>query len=102
MIYLVSPDYGYKQGNGYSFNLNIDNIEALDVKVRFAAAARLFANQYCSVGSSRTVGLSALGQTPWEARQKIHTAIDQGFNRLSKLEFRQDIASEEYIQKLAN
>lgn len=101
MIYLVSPDYGYRQGDGYNFNLNINNIEALDVKVRFAAAVRLFANQYCSVGSSRTVGLSALGQTPWDARQKIHAAIDQGFNRLSKLEFRQDIAAQEYIRSLS-
>jgi phosphoribosylamine--glycine ligase len=100
VIYLVSPDYGYRQGQDYNFNMYLDRIKDLDCKVRFAAAARIFDNYYSSWGSSRTVGLSALGRTPWEARSKIHLAIQEGFNPSHKLEFRKEIADEEYIKNL--
>jgi phosphoribosylamine--glycine ligase len=100
MIYLVSPDYGYKKGPAYTFNLNSNVVTANGAKIRFAAAERIGDNHYQTVGSSRTVGLSALGPTPWAARDIIHQAIANGFGHPLSLQYRSEIAQEVYIVSL--
>jgi phosphoribosylamine--glycine ligase len=101
MLYLVSPEYGYSKGPAYDFNLDVSAIDGAGVKTRFAAAERISANQYRTIGSSRTLGLSALGTTPWEARQKLHAAIEDGVSQPLNLHFRGDIGNEDYVRSLA-
>lgn len=101
MIYLVSPDYGYRQGPSYEFELDTETVKALGCNVRFAASKKTGLNRYRSVGSSRTVGLSALGKTTWDARAIILQAIVESFARPLPLAYRQQIGEEAYIQSLA-
>lgn len=100
MLYLVSPDYGYGKGPSYTFTMNADAIESLGCSIRFAATERIKGDEYRTVGSSRSVGLSALGQTAWEARDKIHQAIKSGFGQPLELDYRLDVAEEAYIKNL--
>lgn len=102
MLYLVSPDYGYRKGQTYDFTMDINKVEALDCKVRFAAAERVDRNGYRTVGSSRSVGISALGKTAWEAREKILLAIRAGFGQPLSLCYRSEIADRAYIKSLGN
>lgn len=100
MLYLVAPEYGYKEGPVHRFTMDLDTIEEHDCRVRFSAAECLGGHEYATTGSSRTVGLSALGKTPWEARGKIHQAIAAGFGRPLALQYRNQIAQEHYIHSL--
>jgi phosphoribosylamine--glycine ligase len=100
VVYLVSPNYGYKKGPPYKFRINNELVENTGSRIRFAAAERIGKRTYQTVGSSRSVGLSALGETPWEARAKIDEAIEQGFGMPLHLEYRKDIASQDYINQL--
>ncbi len=101
IVYLVSPDYGYRKGPSHSFTLNTDTIESLGCNVRFAAAEKVGNNQYQTVGSSRTVGISALGETAWQAGNKIRQAITEGFQDPISLEYRLEIAEKTYIENLS-
>lgn len=101
MVYLVSPDYAYRTGSKYSFSIDPKVVAKHGCKIRFAATEGAGHNKYQTVGSSRTVGLSALANTPWEARHKIHTAIKHGFGRPLSLKYRYDIADKDYINSLA-
>lgn len=100
MIYLVSPEYGYRKGPTYDFGFDPKIIAAQGCKVRFAAAKRVKDGRYSTVGSSRTIGLSALGSTPWEARGKILDAIAEGFDQPFQLQYRREVAEEDYIKAL--
>ena len=100
IVYLVSPDYSYEKGPAYEFEMDTDVIKRLECNVRFAASERISGNRFRTVGSSRTVGISALADTPWLARTKILDAIKAGFKQPLKLEFRSQIAEEEYIKSL--
>lgn len=102
MLYLVSPEYGYSKGPAYDFNLYKNIIEAHDCNVRFAAAVKTGNNGYQTVGSSRTVGISAVSTTPWDAREKIDVAISQGFDHPLRLEQRKEVAEETYIRNLSS
>lgn len=101
IVYLVSPDYSYEKGPSYEFELDPEIITSFGCKVRFAASERIRGNNFRTVGSSRTVGISCLADTPWLARANIHKAIKAGFKQPLKLEFRSQIAEEEYIRSLA-
>lgn len=100
MLYLVSPDYGYRKGPPYDFTMNTSVIEALNCNVRFAASERIGKNQYRTVGSSRSVGISALGKTAWEAREKIRQAVRIGFGQPLSLDYRLEVADKVYIKSL--
>lgn len=100
MIYLVSPDYGYRQGPVCEFSINPEVMAANDVKIRFAAAERVRGNMFRTVGSSRSVGFSALGATPWEARSKIMHSIVNGVSHPLTLDFRRQVADQTYIKNL--
>lgn len=101
MLYLVSPDYGYRSGSPYTFTLDTSAVESLGCHVRFAAAERIDGDRYRTVGSSRSVGISALGKTTWEARAKLHEAIERGFGQPLPLKYRHDIAQKAYIDRLS-
>lgn len=101
VVYLVSPDYAYRQGEPHSFELDSGAVKRHDCKHYFAAAENDESpGRYRTVGSSRTLALAALGKTPWDARSKIDEAIREGFD--GDLQYRNDIASEEYIKGLAS
>ncbi len=99
-IYLVSPDYGYRKGPLYSFSFDMAVVEKLNCKVRFAATEGFGGDNYKTVGSSRSVGLSSLGETPWQAMSNIHAAIKTGFTQPLPLVFRSQVADETYIHNL--
>lgn len=101
MIYLVSPDYGYRKGPPIDFRLDLARIVANGCGIRFAAAEHIEANNYRSVGASRTVGFSALGPTPWDARNKIIDSIVNGVGHPLPLDFRREVAHKDYIKELA-
>ncbi len=101
LLYLVSPDYGYEKGPVYDFMMSRGAVLAKGCHIRYAAAVKIHNGHYATVGSSRTVGLSALGQTPWAARQKIHEAIAAGFEQPLVLQYRRQVAQEAYIAELA-
>ena len=99
LLYLVAPEYGYGKTGPYTFTLDTEIAKDLGVNVRFAAAERMEGNQYQTVGTSRTVGLSALGSTPWEARAKIDTAISESFGADLPLVSRNDVGNQDYINR---
>lgn len=98
VIYLVSPGYAYKSNLTYEFGVDAEAIADNDCRSYHVASRRVGENTFKTVGSSRTLAVSALAQTPWEARDKILDAIDEGVS--GPLEFRQDIGSKEYIDNL--
>lgn len=102
MMYLVSRGYG---GNTkeppLDFDLDLAAVAEEDVRVRFAAGTRIGKDRFRTASTSRIVGLSALGPTPWAARQKIHNAIAAGFGGDVPFDYRNDIASEAYVKGLA-
>lgn len=102
MIYLVSPDYGFRSGEPVSLDIDTAAIEAAGVKLRFAATENVSGSAYRTVGSSRSVGLAALGEDPWDARDKLLMAIETGFEKPLVLDFRLDVAHREYIEKLVS
>ncbi len=99
-LYLVSPDYAYdRDSDPYHFNMDKAAIRGNGCKPYLVAAERDDSSGgYKTVGTSRTLAMVALGETPWEARDKIHGAIEDGFE--GPLEYRQDIASKDYIDSL--
>lgn len=100
MLYLVSPDYGYRKGPTYEFALDPMVTETFDCLVRFAAAEKIETGKYRTVGSSRTVGISSLADTPWGAREKILAFVQSGFKHPLLLDFRSQVADERYIKGL--
>ena len=102
-IYLVAPEYGYNRNGLHEFTVDRDKVAVAGCRVYFGAAKLLDADYYQSaneyyqtIGSSRTVALTSLGSTPWEARDNIHRAISQSV--YGPLEYRRDIGDREYIQ----
>jgi phosphoribosylamine--glycine ligase len=71
MAYLVSPEYGYDKDSCYDFTMRQDVIKALGCNIRFAASIQRGENQYRTAKPSRVVGLSALGEYPWDARALV-------------------------------
>jgi phosphoribosylamine--glycine ligase len=100
MVYLVSPDYSYREGRSYEFGINPEVVAANNCRIRFAAAERTAPNKYRTVGSSRTVGVFSDGATPWEARHNIHETIREGFEQPLTLDYRREVAEEAYIRGL--
>jgi phosphoribosylamine-glycine ligase len=101
MLYLVSPEYGYKKGPTYEFIMNPELLTKYNCRVRFSSAVRTGQNTYQTVGSSRAVGISSLGPEPWDARDNILEAIDKFFRKPLPLEFRKQVAEKAYISSLA-
>ncbi len=102
MIYLVSPMYGYEKSPPIDFRLYLPYIAANGCGIRFAAAEHVNGNDYRTVGTSRTVGFSALGRTPWDARSKsIHTIANGGVGHPLPLDYRREVARKDYIKNLA-
>lgn len=98
VVYLVSPDYGYKHGTSYSFDIDPEVIAEHGCRAYFAAAYQQSNGSYRTAGASRTLAISTLAPTPWEARECIHRAINEGVS--GKLAFRHDIGDADYLQKL--
>lgn len=100
MIYLVSPQYGDEKGSPspIDFRLDLAYIAANGCGIRFAAAEWIEGNNYR--GTSRVVGFSALGPTPWAARSKIIDSIVNGVSHPLTLDFRREVAQEDYIKNL--
>lgn len=96
-VYLVAPEYGYKSGDhSHGFKLDMDKIAASGCRAYFGAAERSDRNHYWTTGSSRVVALASRASTPWEARRKIHEAIQQGVE--GPLQYRQDVGDHDYIR----
>lgn len=104
LVYFMVPQYGYTTGPQFNFRLNREAVTANGCLARFAATELLDrdTHMYKTVGTSRSFGLFALGDSPWEAREKIHTAAQEALDSDCPLEFRRDIGAEEYIIALNN
>jgi phosphoribosylamine--glycine ligase len=100
MTYLVSPEYGYDIDSVHDFMMRPEQIRNLGVNVRFAAAV-LKDGFYQTAKPSRVVGLSALANTPWEARDAINEAVRVGFDHPLSLVKRSQVGEEEYIRNMA-
>jgi phosphoribosylamine--glycine ligase len=101
MLYLVSPDYGYRKGPDYEFTMYPKIAREFGCKVRFAAAEKLGNHRYKTINSSRSVGISSLDNTPWAARDNIDAFIEYGFVHPMDLDYREQVAEEAYIKALA-
>lgn len=101
MLYLVSPDYGYRKGATFEFMMDPRMAQELGCSTHFAAAEQISNNHYRTVGSSRTVGVSSTAETPWQARDNIHEFIRAGFVHPLPLVYRDQVAEEAYISGLA-
>ncbi len=101
MLYLVSPEYGYGKGPVYEFGMDPTLAQQFDAKVRFAAAEKVGPRRYKTVGSSRSVGISAVAETPWAAREKIHAFIRTCFDQPLALDYREEVGKEAYIIDLS-
>ena len=100
LLYLVAPEYPDRKGPVYEFQINPDVIRDNECRIRYASAELIAGNIYRTVGSSRVLALSALGETPWDARDKIHRAIAHGFRQPLPLDYRDEVAQEAYIRSL--
>lgn len=100
MIYLVSPDYAYRKGPAYEFGMDSSAATANNSRIRFAASERITGSRYRTVGSSRSVGISSNGATPWEARENILKTIEEAFEKPLDLDFRSEVGEEDYVDCL--
>ncbi len=101
LIYLVSRGYGDKEEDDVDFDFDWAAVKKAGAKPRFAAGKRIGEKKYRTTSTSRIVGISALGATPWEARQKAHNAIHAGFGGRVPFDYRGDVGDETYINNLA-
>ncbi len=101
LIYLVSPGYGEEEESDLDFDFDWDKVRKAGAKPRFAAAKRIEGKRYRTTRTSRIIGISALGKTPWAARRKAHRAIAAGFGRRVPFDYRLQIAEEAYVKNLA-
>ncbi len=98
LINLVAPDYARDESEStYEFDMDINLIRSLGVKVYFTGAKKIGQNRY-RVGSSRAVALIARGETPWAARELVLEAIQAGVN--GPLDHRFDVGDRGYIEAL--
>lgn len=100
VIYLVSPDYAYRTGKTYEFEVDLDKINDADCRAYFAAAEQIAKHRYRTVGSSRTVAIATVDKTPWQARAKLHSAIKTAVR--GPLIYRKDIANKDYIAHMTS
>lgn len=100
--YLVSPRYAYESdASRETFRMKRDVLDELEVIPRFAAAERVTGNTYRDFKTSRVLALSTTAETPLEGSNNLYKAINRGFVHPLRLDYRGDIATEEYLAKLA-
>ncbi len=102
VVYLVSPDYAYKSKDDENiypdeFMLDEDIFAVHGCRTYFAGARRLRKNQYMT-WPARAVAISALGETPWEARDRIVQAVVEGTH--GSLDWRRDVGDKKYVRNL--
>lgn len=99
--YLVSPEYALSGGKVHRFALELSAIEQAGVKVFFSSAAvDIETGGYHTVGNSRAVALAATAPTASEASERIERCL-AAYVR-GPLEWRRDIGSAEYLERLAH
>ncbi len=98
VIYLVSPDYTYRGDRQFEFELDVNAVESNDCRTYFSAAEQIGHNLFRTVGASRTVAMAARAESPWGARDMIKAVITEAVR--GPLTYRQEIASQKYINNL--
>lgn len=98
--YLVSPEYGVREGKPHEFSLDVEAIESRGVQVLFSSATYgREKNKFVTVGNSRSVALAATAPTPPEASELIEYCLEQHFK--GPLERRKDVGSARSLQGIA-
>lgn len=96
-VYLVSPDYAYKDSaEQREFCLDLQEIAFAGCRAYFGAATQIDERRYVTSGPSRTVAITSIAHTPWEAQASIHQAIRAGVK--GPLQYRKDIADRDYLR----
>ena len=89
-IYVVSPDYAIqKSKEPCVFTVNKKAIEESGVKIYFASTKPVEGNTYEAVGTSRLFGVTTMGNTLEEAKEKAYKALEGNIS--DNLDYRKDI-----------
>jgi phosphoribosylamine--glycine ligase len=96
--YLVAPEYCLGKGVTHNFEMNVDKILSNGFYVFFSSSIQLSKNKFQTIGTSRNVAIGITSNEIHEASMKIDECI-KNFVK-GPLEFRKEIGSKEYIEKL--
>ncbi len=89
-IYVVSPDYAIqKSKEPCKFTVNKKAIEESGAKIYFASTKPVEGNTYEAVGTSRLFGITTMGNTLEEAKEKAYKALEGNIS--DNLDYRKDI-----------
>jgi phosphoribosylamine---glycine ligase len=99
-IYLVSPEYAFGGGTPTTFQLDPDAASELGCRTLFHSSVEIESGTYQTLGTSRAVGFAAAGSSLDEARARVIESIERTVS--GPLEWRNDIASPEYIHTYMN
>ncbi len=97
VLYLVSPDYAYKDHGTCEFNFNAEGAVYYGCKTWFSGARKRGPNSY-TAGPSRALAISSLAPTPWEARDKIIESITASLH--GRLDYRREVGEQSYVANL--
>jgi phosphoribosylamine---glycine ligase len=99
VVYLVPSNYALGGSGGeQSFRVDVDGVRDSGCDVHFANAVREDGG-YRTYGTSRTMAVAATDDTHQAAHEKVYGAIAAHVS--GPLDYRSDIAAEEYVQALA-
>lgn len=91
-VYVVTKEYAVEnRKQPLVFKLNKEGIERQGVKIYFANTKHVEGNTYSSISNSRLFGLTALGKTLEEAKEKVYKSMEGNLD--SELDYRKDIGN---------
>lgn len=97
VLYLVSPEYAYKDQGLQEFEFDVEAAAYYGCKTWFSGARKRGRNSY-STGPARALAISSLASTPWDARENIMEAVTASLH--GRLDYRLEIGERGYIANL--
>jgi len=95
--YLVPREYCIAPATPQKFGIDLETVKRIGAEVFFGSAIAKEAG-YITIGASRSLALATYADTLREASELIDSAIGEGVS--GALDFRKDIGSEAYMEKL--
>lgn len=98
-VYYFPPEYCVGKPKNYEFDLDPEMLALSGCNVYFSSCIRIGQNRYKTIGSSRTMLISANSDTTENARILIDNAMQLSYN--GTLDFRKDIGRDYYISNMS-
>lgn len=97
-VYYFPPEYCVGKPKNYEFDLDPEMLALKGCKVYFSSCIKIGQNRYKTIGSSRTMLISANSDNTENARNIIDSTMQFSYN--GSLDFRKDIGRNYYIDNM--